>query len=123
MKFDVLLADGETQCGNLDEADQDVHSLCGVSVGGLTKFGLDKFGDYSWQVMYEYNFGAHIKLESTEDIEKMAKTFIHLSVVNNTAGHRLWGDYTPHPIEVYFSLREIISSWFCPHITATILSS
>ena len=120
LKFDVFRADGVTSCGNVTDADQNVHSLCGVSVVGLTKVGLDKYGNNSWQVMDEYNymytnndtarineyFGAHIKLESPEDIREKAKTLIHLSVINNTAGHRLWDGYTVHPVEVYFFLWE-----------------
>ena len=116
LRFDVFPADGVTSCGNLTDADQGVHSLCGVMVVGLTKVGLDKYGNNSWQVMDEYNnvytynetttineyFGAHIKLESTENIKEKAKTLIHLSVVNNTAGHRLWNGYIRHPIEVLF---------------------
>ena len=114
LKFDVTQADDDASCVTLADNDQESHHLCGVSVVGLTKYGLDKYGDNSVNIRQSYNgtngfsvleyFGAHLKLESNGDINGQANILIPVYMTSNTVGHRLWDYYTTQTIEVTFSL-------------------
>ena len=112
LKFDVIEVTNNSDCSNTSIGDDNAHLLCGFSVVGLTKYGLSIHGHNAWQFISNYerlpdgtvideSIGTHIKLESsTGDFDQAASVLFSISVLNNTAGHRLWNGYTLRNIEV-----------------------
>lgn len=95
-----------SECSKVIVQGVEVHELCGVTIVGLTKHGLEMRSNvYSaLELIYQKRFedgketvdlfGTHIKLDSsTGQLENDSSIYLSMAVLDNPAGHRLWDNF------------------------------